>query len=154
MLISVLEVCQEWGVKKGGTWRTLRVPDWRLGGQGHPWCQGWSYFTPRKIPWKFHVDIIIRNVSGRGCQEGGDLEDIEGSWPEIWRTGSSMTLWMYLVDPRDHILKFCVTILIFGWNIRVCYHGNKNVTHKQTNKQTDTWQIYIRYIGWPNLAWR
>ena len=27
MLISQLEVCQEGGVKKGGTWRTLRVPD-------------------------------------------------------------------------------------------------------------------------------
>jgi hypothetical protein len=35
VLISLLEVCQEWGVKKGGTWRTLRVPDGRLGGQGH-----------------------------------------------------------------------------------------------------------------------
>ena len=28
MLISQLEVCQEGGVKNGGTWRTLRVPDW------------------------------------------------------------------------------------------------------------------------------
>ena len=36
VLISQLEVCQEGGVKKGGTWRTLRVPDRRLGGQGHP----------------------------------------------------------------------------------------------------------------------
>ena len=36
MLISQLEVCQEGGVKKGGTWRTLGVPDRRLGGQGHP----------------------------------------------------------------------------------------------------------------------
>ena len=36
VLISQLEVCQEGGVKKGGTWRTLRVPDWRHGGQGHP----------------------------------------------------------------------------------------------------------------------
>ena len=35
MLISLLEVFQEWGVKKGGTWRTLRVPDHRHGGQGH-----------------------------------------------------------------------------------------------------------------------
>ena len=34
MLISLLEVCQEWGVKKGGTWRTLRVPDHRFGGHG------------------------------------------------------------------------------------------------------------------------
>ena len=36
VLISQLEVCQEWGVKKGGTWRTLMVPDRRHGGQGHP----------------------------------------------------------------------------------------------------------------------
>ena len=35
MLISLLEVCQELGVKKGGTWRTLRVPDQRHGGHGH-----------------------------------------------------------------------------------------------------------------------
>ena len=35
-LISLLEVCQEGGIKKGRTWRTLRVPDRRLGGQGHP----------------------------------------------------------------------------------------------------------------------
>ena len=32
MLIPLLEVCQE-PVKKGGTLGTLRVPDWRLGGQ-------------------------------------------------------------------------------------------------------------------------
>ena len=36
MLISLLEVCQEVGVKKGGTWRMVRVPDGRLGGHGHP----------------------------------------------------------------------------------------------------------------------
>ena len=36
VLISQLEVCQEGRVKKGGTWRTLRVPDARIGGQGHP----------------------------------------------------------------------------------------------------------------------
>ena len=36
VLISLLEVCQEGGVKKWGTWRTLGVPDARLGGQGHP----------------------------------------------------------------------------------------------------------------------
>ena len=35
VLISQLEVCQEGGVKKGGTWRTLRVPDQRHGGYGH-----------------------------------------------------------------------------------------------------------------------
>ena len=36
VLISQLERCQEGGVKKWGTWRTLGVPDGRLGGQGHP----------------------------------------------------------------------------------------------------------------------
>ena len=36
VLISQLEVCQEGGVKKGGTWRTLRVTDKIYGGQGHP----------------------------------------------------------------------------------------------------------------------
>ena len=35
VLISQLEVCQEGGVKKGGTWRILGVPDQRHGGQGH-----------------------------------------------------------------------------------------------------------------------
>jgi hypothetical protein len=35
VLISQLEVCQEGQVKKGGTWMTLSVPDWRRGGQGH-----------------------------------------------------------------------------------------------------------------------
>ena len=27
VLISLLEECQEWGVKKGGTWRMLRISD-------------------------------------------------------------------------------------------------------------------------------
>ena len=36
VLISLWDVCQEGRrVKKGGTWRTLRVPDRRHGGQGH-----------------------------------------------------------------------------------------------------------------------
>ena len=75
MLICLLEVCQEWGVKKRGTWRTLRVPDRTLGWQGHPWCHGWPYFTQRKIPWKFHVYIFIRSVSRMRGQEWGYMED-------------------------------------------------------------------------------
>ena len=39
VLISLLGMCQEWGVKKGGTWRILKFPDRTQGGQGHPWHQ-------------------------------------------------------------------------------------------------------------------
>ena len=35
VLISLLEVCQEWGVKKIGNWKMLMIPDWRFGGHGH-----------------------------------------------------------------------------------------------------------------------
>ena len=34
VLISQLEVRQEGGVKKGGTWRTLWVPEWKHEGHG------------------------------------------------------------------------------------------------------------------------
>ena len=53
-------------VKKGGTWRTLGVPDWRHGGQDHFWRHEWFSFTPRKIPWTCCVDITIRSLSERG----------------------------------------------------------------------------------------
>ena len=36
VLIPLLEVCQDWVVLHEGTWRTLRVPERRFGGQGHP----------------------------------------------------------------------------------------------------------------------
>ena len=40
VLISLLGVCQEWGVKKGGTWGMLKVPDRGHGSLGHHWHQG------------------------------------------------------------------------------------------------------------------
>ena len=102
--ISIITVSER-GVKKGGTWRTLRVPDRRHGGHGHPWCHGWCFFTPSKIPWKIHVDISIITVSERGGQEGEYLEDVEGSWLEICMTGSFLTLWMIFVYPKEDTLK-------------------------------------------------
>ena len=35
VLISQLEVCQEGGVKKGGSWRTFRISAQIYGWQGH-----------------------------------------------------------------------------------------------------------------------
>ena len=81
MLISLLEVCQEWGFKNGGTWRTLRVPDWKAWRTGSSLISWMILFAPRKIPWKFCVDIYIRSVSRMGVLGGrwgfltGDLED-------------------------------------------------------------------------------
>ena len=59
MLNSQLEVCQEGGVKKGGTLLTLKVPDRRHGWMGHSWCHEWCSFTLRNISWKFQVNIFI-----------------------------------------------------------------------------------------------
>ena len=47
--------CPSWG-----TWRTLRVPDRRLWKQGYPWCHALPCLTPRKVIWKFGVNIFLR----------------------------------------------------------------------------------------------
>ena len=39
------------------------------------------------------------------CQEGGYLEDVEGSWPETWRTESFLTSWMMFFYPKEDTLK-------------------------------------------------
>ena len=106
LLIPLLEVCQEGGVKKEGTWRTLRVPDHRYGGQGHSWHHGWSWWTPRKIPWNFHVDIFIRSWSGVVRREWWYLKDVEGSWLEtLWvvSKGTSMQFFFdsWLIDMQS-----------------------------------------------------
>ena len=49
--------------------------------------------------------VTIHVIIELGGQEEGNLEDIEGSWLETWRTGSSLMSWMPLFDPKDHILK-------------------------------------------------
>ena len=42
----------------------------------------------------------------KGGSRTGGLGGCWGiSWPETWRTGSSLTPWMTLGDPKDHILK-------------------------------------------------
>ena len=76
MLISQLEVCQEGGVTKGGTWRTLRVPDRRHGGQGDPDVMNHVFLPQGRYP-EYFVLIMISQL--KVCQEGGYLEDIEGS---------------------------------------------------------------------------
>ena len=61
---------QEGGVKNGGSWRILRVPDWRHGGHGHSYVMK-DVFYPK--------EYTLKSLSGMGNQEGGYLEDIQGS---------------------------------------------------------------------------
>ena len=100
VLISLLEVRQEGGYLEDieGSWPET----WRTESFLTSWI---IFFTPRKIPWKFRVDISIRSVSRMGGQEGGYLEDVNGSWPETWRSGSSLTSWMMMFDPKEDTLK-------------------------------------------------
>ena len=105
LLISLLEVCQEWGVLCGGTWRTLRVPDRILGWQDHLWCHGLPCLTPRKIPWKFCVNIFIRSVSRMEGPSWRYLEDVDGSWQKAWMTGSSLMSRITMFDLKKDTLK-------------------------------------------------
>ena len=59
LLISFLEVCQEWGVLYVGTLKTWRVPDQVLGRHGHSWHIESTWFTLRNIPWKFRLNILL-----------------------------------------------------------------------------------------------
>ena len=74
---------------------------------------GWFRFTPRKIPWKCHVDISMGSVSRKGAQEGVYLKDIEDSWPETWMTGSFLMSWWCPFTLRNISWKFQVNIFIW-----------------------------------------
>ena len=53
VLISQLEVCQEGRVKKGGTWRTLGVPDQRHGGLVIPNVMNHVFLPKGRYPENF-----------------------------------------------------------------------------------------------------
>ena len=45
------------------TWRTLKIPDWILGGWGHPWYHGLSLYMIIYLCAKFQLSSMIRSVS-------------------------------------------------------------------------------------------
>ena len=120
----------------GGHWGFLRG-DFK--DRGHSWHHEWSFFTPRKIPWKFCADIAIRSVSGRGGQEGGYLDDIEGSWSEKWSTWSLVipdVIDDVFLPPRKIPLKLRLDISIRSDFLKTQekhVYGKKG--HRQTNRQ-------------------
>ena len=113
MSISLSKFCQEWWIKKVGTFRMLRVPDHRLGGHGHSWCHGWSFLSLSKIPWKFHANIFLRSMTGMGGQEGGTWRTLRvpdgrhGGYGHPWCYG-----WPWWT-PRIISWKFQVVIFVF-----------------------------------------
>ena len=66
-ILAWLGVCQEPLVLDGSNSRTLRVPDWRLGGHGHPWHHGSPWGVPRNVLWKLCVIVFIFGWYIRVC---------------------------------------------------------------------------------------
>ena len=107
---------------------------------GHPWPHNCSWHFIPSLHAKFQHSSMIRSVSRTGILGGrwGFLtEDLEDR---------------VILDTMDHLggphgsyTESFVIIFIFGWDIRVCYIGNKNVTDRQTNKPAKTTQIYMRF---------
>ena len=98
------------GMLYGGTWRTLKVPEWRLGAKCHMLGHWWSYFTPKKVTWKCCVHIFIRSVSRVGGPLWGYSEETEGSWLETWRTASSIIALMVPFYPLGRYFESFVFI--------------------------------------------
>ena len=64
-----------------GDWRTLRIPDWRLGWWDHLWHHGSSWYMILKISWKFGENPTWfgwESISwGLGGHWGFLIEDLE-----------------------------------------------------------------------------
>ena len=144
MMLSLIEVCQEWGVLYGGTWRILRVPDWRHGWQGNTCRHEWCSFTLRNIPWKFCVNISIRSVSRRGVKKGVTWRMLRV--PDQWLGwhGHSWSHEWCSSTPRKIPWKFCVDISIRSvseWGV----------------KKGGTWRtlrVPDQRHGWQGHSWR
>ena len=108
-----------------------------------------SHLWPHNCSWHFISDMctkcqpssMIRSVSRTPCHWWVYLEDIEGSRQKTLRTGSSLTSWIYLVDPYDPIQKISGQYLYFGQFISICH-----VCHK-------TWQTLRHYSNNSNNFW-
>ena len=124
------------------TWRTLMVPDWRLGGWGHPWRHGSSWYVILDLCTKFQLCSMIRSASRTPPSSKSYLEDAEGSWLETWRMGSSLTCWIILEDPQELTLKvWCQYLLIWpSYGDLISYPPLSQVKH-----HCGTTQFYIKY---------
>ena len=81
-----IEVCQEPPSVILG--RTLKVPDWSLGGWGHLWCQRSSWKTTIKLSWKFHKDLTSFGWDIDFWRPGGKIDRFPRIlWTVKWAKG-------------------------------------------------------------------
>ena len=94
-------LCQESPVLKVHAQRTLMVPDWRLGGWGHPWQHKSSWYVIIDVCAKFQLFSMIRNVSGTPVLEVHMWRMLMvpdwglGGWGHLWCYKSS---WSEVID--------------------------------------------------------
>ena len=150
MLISQLEVCQEGGVKKGGTWRTLRIPDWHNGWQSDSWCHDWCSFTLRNISWKFQVHIFIccevirdlgvngqlpRRERERDKRDGAEVNSYLARWRAVWWGKGSAIVYGY------RILQYSTTLKTSGGSFT-----RRILNVEESLCKLSSWSLCILYI--------
>ena len=135
-----------WKCVLGGLWG---LPDRRHEGLGHSWRHEWCFLTQRKIPWKFCVHIFIGSASGSGGQEGGYLEDIEGSWSETWRTWLFLMSWMMFLYPKEDTRKVLCWYLYWKY---VRKGGSKRGDLEDIEGSwQETWRTGSSLMSWMTL---
>ena len=77
------------------TWRTRMVPDWILGGWGHSWHHGSSWYVILDLCAEFQLSSINRSVSRTPPSSKSYFEDIDGSWMDTCHHVSS---WYVILD--------------------------------------------------------
>ena len=93
-----IEVCQEPQFFKVHSWWTLMVPDWSLGGWGHPWHHGLSWYMILDSCAKFQLSSMIRIVSRTPHPQSHTWrvpDWVLGGWGHPWHHGSS---WYVILD--------------------------------------------------------
>ena len=112
------------------------VPDWRLGGWGHPWRHGLSWYVIFDLCAKFQLSSMIRKVSRTPILEVHTWMMLKVSewslegWGHSWHVGSSWEI------PRNLPWKFHQDPTSFGWVI----------SYKVLDKGTDIHSTFLLFI--------
>ena len=99
--LPLLEVCQEPPIPQVHTWRTLKVPDWILGGWGHSWHHGSSLYVILDLCAKYQHYSMNRSLSriphprSHTWRTFNFPDWIIGKWGHSWHHG---LLWYGILD--------------------------------------------------------